>query len=108
MALTCPCPGLLARGGLPITRGLRGPTLSRSMPMIPLNRRWRAWSSAFALLVATLVLPPARAQEPGFKPIFNGKDLTGWRSGNTELAGKTASDDGRFAVKDSVLVISGS
>ena len=42
------------------------------------------------------------------RPIFNGKDLTGWRLGNTELAGKTASDDGRFAVKDGVLVITGS
>jgi len=28
--------------------------------------------------------------------------------GNAELAGKTASDDGRFAVKDGVLVITGS
>jgi hypothetical protein len=50
----------------------------------------------------------ARAGEPGFEPIFNGKDLTGWRAGQTDLAGKTATDDGRFAVKDGVLVISGS
>ena len=65
-------------------------------------------SGAFALLVTTFLLSAARADEPGFKPIFNGKDLTGWRLGNTELAGKTASDDGRFAVKDGVLVITGS
>jgi 3-keto-disaccharide hydrolase len=62
----------------------------------------------FALLVPAFVLPVARADEPGFKPIFNGKDLTGWRLGATELAGKTASDDGRFAVKDGILIITGS
>src|SRR5262249_46091178 len=73
-----------------------------------LHRRWATESSAFALLVSTFLLSAARADEPGFKPLFNGKDLTGWRLGYTELAGKTASDDGRFAVKDGVLVISGS
>jgi acetyl esterase/lipase len=73
-----------------------------------LHRRWATESSVFALLLSTLLLPAARADEPGFKPLFNGKDLTGWRLGYTELAGKTASDDGRFAVKDGVLVISGS
>ncbi|MGP0067710.1 MAG: carboxylesterase family protein [Isosphaeraceae bacterium] len=36
------------------------------------------------------------------------KDLTGWRLGYTELAGKAAPDDGRFAVKDGILVITGS
>lgn len=73
-----------------------------------LNRRRLAWSSTFALLVSTILLIPARAEEPGFKSIFNGKDLTGWRLGKTDLAGKTASDDGRFAVKDGVIVITGS
>jgi hypothetical protein len=37
-----------------------------------------------------------------------GKDLAGWRLGKADLTGKTASDDGRFAVKDGVLVITGS
>ena len=46
--------------------------------------------------------------EPDFRPIFNGKDLTGWRVGNANLDGKTTSDDGRFAVRDGVLVITGS
>ena len=50
----------------------------------------------------------SRADEPGFKPIFNGKDLTGWRLGDVDLTGKTVTDDGRFAVKDGVLVITGS
>lgn len=72
------------------------------------QRRRAVESSALALLVSTFLLSTARADEPGFKSLFNGKDLTGWRLGNAELAGKTATDDGRFAVKDGVLVISGS
>ena len=75
--------------------------------MTRLKRR-AASAGAFSLLVSTLLLDAARADEPGFTPIFNGKDLTGWRSGKTELTGRTASDDGRFAVKDGILVITGS
>lgn len=73
-----------------------------------LNRHRMARSSTFALLVSTFLLSAAHADEPGFKPIFNGKDLTGWRLGQKDLAGKTASDDGRFAVINGVLVIAGS
>ena len=72
------------------------------------DRRRTVWASAFALLGSMFLLTATWADEPGFKPIFNGKDLTGWRLGKTDLAGKTASDDGRFAVKDGVLVITGS
>jgi hypothetical protein len=71
-----------------------------------LDRRLR-WS-AFALLVSTSFFCVAGADEPGFTSLFNGKDLTGWRVGKVDLAGKTSSDDGRFAVKDGVLVITGS
>ena len=71
--------------------------------MSRLNRQRTARSSAFALLVSTSLLAAARADEPGFKPIFNGKDLTGWRLGKTDLAGKSATDDGRFAVRDGVV-----
>jgi hypothetical protein len=66
--------------------------------------RW----SVLALLAGVVFLTAAGADEPGFKPIFNGRDLTGWRLGQTNLDGKTASDDGRFAVKDGILVITGS
>jgi hypothetical protein len=64
-------------------------------------------SGALALLVSTVV-SAARADDPGFRPIFNGQNLTGWRVGKANLDGKTASDDGRFAAKDGVLVITGS
>jgi arylformamidase len=76
--------------------------------MSPIQRRRTVRSSVFALLFWSSLLAAARADEPGFRSIFNGKDLTGWRLGHTDLAGKTASDDGRFAVKDGILVISGS
>jgi hypothetical protein len=66
--------------------------------------RW----SALATLGWLVFQGAAGADEPGFRPIFNGRDLTGWRLGTTDLAGKTASDDGRFAVKDGILVITGS
>ncbi len=76
--------------------------------MSRLDRRRAPRRGAFALLVSTFLLSAAAADEPGFRPIFNGKDLTGWRVGKTDLTGKTASEDGRFAVRDGVLVISGS
>ena len=66
--------------------------------MTHLERRIR--SKALALLILTGIITAASADEPGFRPIFNGKDLTGWRVGKAELAGKSASDDGRFSVRD--------
>jgi hypothetical protein len=45
--------------------------------------------------------------EPGFKSLFNGKDLTGWRLDKESLDGKSATADRRYAVKDGVLAISG-
>jgi Domain of Unknown Function (DUF1080) len=74
--------------------------------MTQFERRNR--SNALALLVATAFITAASADEPGFRPIFNGKDLTGWRVGKAELAGKTATDDGRFAVREGALVVTGS
>ena len=67
---------------------------------------------ALSLLVATAFPQIGRADdafaaEPGFKSLFNGKDLTGWRLGKESLDGKTASADGRFVAKDGVLVIHG-
>lgn len=71
--------------------------------------RLRATAASFASLACWFcLLSLAQAAEPGFKSIFNGKDLTGWRVGYTDLPGKTASVDGRFAVKDGVLVVTGS
>ena len=66
------------------------------------------------LLTGLLVLassPPRAAAddfkpEPGFTPLFNGKDLTGWKTKKGEsLEGKTESPEKRFVVKDEVLIL---
>jgi hypothetical protein len=41
--------------------------------------------------------------EPGFKPLFNGKDLTGWKF----KVGGDASPEKTFTVKEGVIVVSG-
>lgn len=60
-------------------------------------------------LSALLCLPSVFAgdkAEPGYTPLFNGKDLTGWqpRGKKDSLAGKTEAFDGRFKVDNGVLV----
>jgi acetyl esterase/lipase len=72
------------------------------------HRRRAAGSYVAALIASAALLPAACADEEGFVSLFNGKDLTGWRLGYTDLAGKAATDDGRFAVEDGVLVVRGS
>lgn len=75
------------------------------------------------LIVLSLsVAAPARAEgwqpEPGFRSLFNGKDLTGWcfraKTPRDDPApgailerfdGKTISSDNRYFVKDGVLVV---
>ena len=72
--------------------------------------------SRFTLLLCalTLMLPLARmsaaepAAESGFAPLFNGKNLDGWRTAKTTtpepLQGKTEAFGGRFKVTDGTLV----
>ncbi len=46
--------------------------------------------------------------EKGYKSLFNGKDLTGWKvgkNGKEALDGKTEAAAGRFQVKDGILVV---
>ncbi len=42
--------------------------------------------------------------EEGYVSLFNGKDLTGWKSGNTPLDGMTETSDKRFSVADGAIV----
>jgi hypothetical protein len=37
--------------------------------------------------------------------LFDGRDLTGWKTGNQNLAGKTETPDGRFTVTNSEIVV---
>src|SRR5262249_23903560 len=52
----------------------------------PMKSQWTTFSLVvFSLLALSALNNPARsADEEGFKPIFNGKDLTGW-DGNPDL-----------------------
>ena len=63
---------------------------------------------AVALTIAALATPPRAGEfqpESGYKSLFNGKDLTGWRYGKEDLAGKTATPDKRVEVRDGVIVV---
>ncbi len=74
----------------------------------------RILSCGLFLTCLSLAAPAPRARaaddfkpEPGFTPLFNGKDLTGWKekSGGASLDGKTEAYKGRFVLKDDVLVL---
>src|SRR5436305_10194265 len=65
-----------------------------------------------AVLLAVIAAPlVADDKEPGFKPLLNGKDLTGWRTKAAKdkpsqpLDGKAEAFNSRFTVKDGELVI---
>ena len=62
-----------------------------------------AYATGAAVLAADEFKP-----EPGFKLLFNGKNLDGWQTKATKpvaLEGKTDAFDNRYAVKDGELVI---
>ena len=68
------------------------------------------WTAALRPVLETLGLAPAWPDdftpEAGFESLFNGRDLTGWGfADRPALDGKTASDDGRFVVKNGRLVV---
>lgn len=64
--------------------------------------------AAFLCLFATVHAADDFKVEPGFTPLFNGKDLSGWKErGGAALDGKaeTAKPAGRFKVADNAIVI---
>src|SRR5688572_28977649 len=62
------------------------------------------------LILSIVIATTASAgePEPGYRSLFNGKDLTGWRQGKTKLDGKTATDNKKWHVEDGAIVIEGS
>ena len=63
-----------------------------------------------AACLALLAVATGRADdfkpEDGFTPLFNGKDLTGWKTETGEsLDGKAEAHNGRFKLADGVLTI---
>jgi hypothetical protein len=57
-----------------------------------------------ALLASSLAWAAPPQADDGFTPLFNGKDLTGWKYGNEILDGKTETADKRFQVVDGAIV----
>src|SRR5438445_10984047 len=57
-------------------------------------------------LASTSFAQDAWKPDPGFRSLFNGKDLSGWYYKQTKekLEGKTESADKRFFVKDGIIV----
>jgi hypothetical protein len=65
-----------------------------------------ALTLAAVALVATGSRGVAADAEPGFTPLFNGKDLSGWKKQKGEaLEGKQQTADKRFHVADEQIVI---
>jgi len=63
-----------------------------------------------AILLMIVAAPSLAAQDDGWTPLFNGKDLTGWgylKSGKVEepFDGKTEASDGRYTAKDGMIVV---
>ncbi len=68
------------------------------------------WESALRPVLEstglTAAWPDDFTPEPGFKSLFNGRDLTGWGYTDGPLFdGKTATDDGRFIAKNSRIIV---
>lgn len=66
----------------------------------------RRTGSFVALLVMVAGVALAQKPESGFNPLFNGKDLSGWRYGKGQnLDGRTTTPDDRFTVSGGTVVL---
>ena len=69
------------------------------------------WAKALRPILETLALLPSWPDddfvpEPGFEPLFNGRDFTGWSYPEGQsLDGKTVTPDGRFQAVNGRLVV---
>ncbi|MFO0864740.1 MAG: DUF1080 domain-containing protein [Gemmataceae bacterium] len=64
----------------------------------------RLISPSLAALMVLFAVNFAYADDDGWKVLFNGKDLSGWRYGKEDLTGKTETADKRFVVRDGVTI----
>ena len=72
-----------------------------------MTSRITALLSAAALLLSLVaVRADDFTPDAGFTSLFNGKDLTGWHyADGPAFDGKTESSDGRYSVKDGLLIV---
>jgi hypothetical protein len=66
---------------------------------------YSGWLALFLGIALAGGAPAADTEDAGFVPLFNGKDLTGWRYGKQALAGLTRTPDGRFEVQNGILIV---
>lgn len=121
--------GLVARGGdlrgfeiagadgkyAPATAKITGDTIvvsSESVPS-PLTVRY-GWTNvpdvnlwnADGLPASPFQSDSAFELEPGFEPLFNGRDLTGWHyKDGAPFDGQTSASDGRYTARDGRIVV---
>lgn len=83
--------------------------LPSDLPTTQIMKTNRLHAACLALSLIGIALTSVRADdfklEPGYISLFNGKDLTGWGYRTNNFDGKIASDDGRYSVSNSVLVV---
>jgi lysophospholipase L1-like esterase len=68
------------------------------------------WAAALRPIFETVGLAPAWPDdfvpEPGYASLFDGRDLTGWEYADGPVfKGKTATDDGRYVVRNGRIVV---
>lgn len=70
---------------------------------------YKRWADALRPILATLGFvetgPDPFVPEPGFVPLFNGRDLSGWGFKTNEFSGLTRSPEGRYLAKHGRLVV---
>ena len=75
----------------------------------PSREAYVKWGAAIRPVLATLGFVETEMvkynPEPGFKNLFNGRDLTGWGYKTNNFDGMTASSDGRYVAKNGRLIV---
>ncbi len=75
----------------------------------PNKAGYAKWAAAIRPVLATLgfveTKPDSFSPEPGFKSLFNGRDLTGWGYKTNNFDGQTTSSEGRYVAKNGRLIV---
>jgi lysophospholipase L1-like esterase len=75
----------------------------------PNQAGYAKWAAALRPILATLGFiengPDDFNPEPGFIPLFNGHDLTGWGYRTNNFDGKTSSSEGRYQAKNGRFIV---
>lgn len=75
----------------------------------PNQTGYAMWAAALRPILATLGFiendPDSFTPEPGFSPLFNGHDLTGWGYRTNNFDGKIASSEGRYVARNGRFIV---